>query len=211
MSTHTQKVLSITTVPSISMPPGRANDEPLEITLFGRYMRSCKNEFPCSLRKISVTGAEIASPHAVATGEFIVAYFDTLGGLEGKAVKTLDDGFAIEFSITQRRRQKLASQLCLLSKQDRIHSAAMARSSQKRIQLADLSIRVRFEDGRIENCDALDVSISSALLESVNRPPVGSLLTVGKLRARVMHHHGKGFGVAFIDTQKAAAVRRHFR
>ena len=210
MLTHNQTGLRITATLPVNLQPWREQHESFEITLFGRYMLACKNEFPCSLRKLSVAGAEISSLHAVSEGERIVAYFDRLGGLEGKATEILDGGFAMEFSMTQRRRQKLMTQLYVLSQQDSLHSAAIGHSSQEQLQLADRSIRVSFEDGRVESCHAEHTSISSALLISANRPPVGTLLTVGKLRARVMNHHDKGFGVAFIDIREAAAVRRHF-
>jgi hypothetical protein len=42
------------------------------------------------------------------------------------------------------------------------------------------------------------------------RPPIGSELTLGKLRCRVMRYHERGIGVQFIDIQEPEALRRHF-
>ena len=72
------------------------------------------------------------------------------------------------------------------------------------------SIRVEYDDGRSEECTAIDVSISGASLKSKTRPVLGCKLTVGKLRAEVVRHHERGFGVAFTGIQKAEAIRKYF-
>ena len=56
----------------------------------------------------------------------------------------------------------------------------------------------------------LDVSISGASVETAHRPPVGSLIQVGKLRARVVRHHDVGIGVEFLDIQRPDALRKYF-
>ena len=143
-------------------------------------------------------------------GERIVVYFDNLGGLEGQVTRITKDGFAMEFAATVRRRQKLAAQITWLINQKELDKADLRRPGHERINLQNLTIRVQLEDGETEDCDAIDVSISGASLESTMRPRIGSQILVGKLRAKVARHHDRGFGVAFVDIQRVDAIRRYF-
>ena len=122
----------------------------------------------------------------------------------------MDDGFAVQFNATLRKRQRLADQLSGFLNQDIVDIASLRRLGHNRIKLTKQKLAVKFSDGDQENCEALDVSISGASIESKARPPIGSHITVGKLRAEVMRHHEQGFGVAFTDIQKIEAIRKNF-
>ncbi|MEM7746932.1 MAG: PilZ domain-containing protein, partial [Pseudomonadota bacterium] len=190
--------------------PDRRRYKRVELNLLGRFMRASKNEFPCRLIDISVGGAALSSPVTVEDNEQIVAYFDHLGGLEGQVVRTMADGFAIEFNATVHRRQKLAAQLTGLINEELIEVADLRRKGHDRIKLDRKKLIVEYDDGRTEECTAIDVSISGASLKSKTRPVLGRKLTVGKLRAEVVRHHERGFGVAFTGIQKAEAIRKYF-
>jgi hypothetical protein len=56
----------------------------------------------------------------------------------------------------------------------------------------------------------LDVSVSGASVATDARPDVGSEVTLGKLRAKVVRYHEQGFGVQFLDIQNPTALRRYF-
>lgn len=203
---------AIITTPSSSfrIAPDRRRHKRVELTLLGRFMRASRNEYPCRLVDISVGGAAISSPVAVETGERIVAYFDQLGGLEGEVRRIAEDGFAVEFAATLRRRQKLAAQITWLINQKELSSTELRRPGHNRVRVGKQTIRVCHDTGEIEDCDAIDVSISGASLTSDNRPEIGTELIVGKMRARVVRHHENGFGVAFLDIQQVEAIRKYF-
>ena len=190
--------------------PDRRRYKRVELNLLGRFMRASKNEFPCRLIDISVGGAAISSPVTVEDNEQIVAYFDHLGGLEGRVVRTMDDGFAIEFNATVHRRQKLAAQLTGLINEELIEVADLRRRGHDRIKLDSKKLNIKYDDGGSEECEAIDVSISGASLQSKTRPALGSKVIVGKLRAEVVRHHERGFGVAFTGIQNAEAIRKYF-
>lgn len=195
---------------SFRILPDRRRHKRVELTLLGRFMRASRNEYPCRLIDISVGGAAISSPVDVDLDEKIVAYFDQLGGLEGHVRRVIDNGFAMEFAITLRRRQKLAAQITWLINQQHLNAADLRRTGHDRISIAKRSTRVVYDNGEHEDCDAIDVSISGASLATDQRPELGTELTVGKLRARVVRHHERGFGVAFLDIQQVEAIRRYF-
>ena len=169
-------------------------------------MRANKQEFPCRLNNISVGGAAIMSPIAVEVGEHIIAYFDHLGGLEGSVVRTFEGGLAIQFQATQHRREKLAAQIMWLVNQKEYDGATQRRH--ERFQTANKTSNLKLADGAVAQVRVLDVSISGASVGTEVRPPVGSEVLLGRLRARVARHHSEGLGLEFLDTQNPDASRR---
>lgn len=186
----------------------RRRHKRVTLTLLGRFMREDKQEYPCKLVDISVGGAAMMSPVTVEMNERIVAYFDHIGGIEGTVSRIFDRGFAVRINATQHKREKLAAQITWLlnrrelSIDDRRHDRAPPENDVSSLRLADDSvIQVRL----------LDVSISGASIGFDNdRPEIGTEVTLGKLRARVVRHHDQGIGVQFLDIQNPAALRRYF-
>jgi hypothetical protein len=178
------------------------------VTLLGRFMRENRHEYPCKLNDISVGGAAIMAPVVVEPGERIVAYFDHIGGLEGTVVRVFEGGFALQFKITPHKREKLAAQLTWLI--NRTVLTGIEQRRHERYPARDTDITVLLETGEIVECRLIDVSISGASLKTEVRPRIGSELTLGKLRCRVMRHHDRGIGVEFVDIQEPEALRRHF-
>src|SRR5512139_851158 len=134
------------------------------------------------------------SPHPIATGqshgtrgqpgERVVAYVDHLGRLEGKIARTFENGFAMSISATLRKRDKLAAQLTWLANrqilnlpEDRRHGRFAPRNAMTRLIMPN---------GINLTCRIIDVSLSGAALSSDMRPPVGAIVTVGKITARVV-------------------------
>jgi hypothetical protein len=50
-------------------------------------------------------------------------------------------------------------------------------------------------------CRLIDVSLSGAALATDQRPPMGALVTIGKVQARVVRHLDDGFAVEFTRLQ----------
>ena len=84
--------------------PDRRRYKRVPLAISGRFMTSNKDEFACKLVDISVGGAAISTTAPVDIGEQIIAYFDHLGGLEGQVIRPMDDGFAVQFNATLRKR-----------------------------------------------------------------------------------------------------------
>lgn len=188
--------------------PDRRRHRRVAVTLLGRFMRANKQEYPCKLVDVSVGGAAMMAPVDVEEGERIVAYFDHIGGLEGTVARVFEGGFAIRFAATQHKREKLAAQLTwlinreeLATSDERRHERTAPKNSQSSLKIAE---------GISVACEVLDVSISGALVATEARPPIGSEVTLGKLRGKVVRHHARGIGIAFLDIQNPTALRRYF-
>lgn len=190
--------------------PDRRHYKRFAIPLLGRFMRANKQEYPCKLNDVSLGGLSAMAPVAVDMDERIVAYFDHLGGLEGRVVRQFEGGFAIALSATQHKREKLAAQIMWLINRHELKGAEERRH--ERIQAANsmqLS-SLRLAEGIVIQTRVIDVSLSGASLATEARPPLGSDVQLGKLRARVARHHEQGIGVQFVDIQEPEALRRYF-
>jgi PilZ domain len=188
--------------------PDRRRHKRYAVPLLGRFMRANKQEHACRLNDISVGGAAMMSPAAVEIGEHIIAYFDHLGRLEGSVVRTFDGGFAIKILATQHRREKLAAQITWVINQKELDESAQRRH--ERFRTTNKTSNLKLPDGVIAQVRVIDISMSGASVGTEARPPVGSEVVLGKLRARVARHHSEGLGLEFLDVQNREALRRHF-
>ncbi len=188
--------------------PDRRREKRYAVTLLGRFMRETKHEYPCKLVDISVEGASMMSPVEISVDERIIAYFDHIGGLEGRVARTFDGGFAISLIATPHKREKLAGQIDRLvnkgqqSVDDRRHD---------RISVTNKITQLKLAEGFVTDCRVLDVSLSGASVETDARPPISSEVMLGRMRSKVMRHHAKGIALQFLDIQEPDALRRYFK
>jgi hypothetical protein len=185
----------------------RRRHKRVSLTLLGRFMREDRQEYPCKLVDISVGGAAMMSPVDVEANERIVAYFDHIGGIEGTVARTFERGFAIRIAATQHKREKLASQITwLINRRD----LGIEDRRHERLAPENSVSSLRLPDGTMISVQVMDVSISGASVNVEPRPEIGTDVTLGKLRGRVVRHHDQGVGVQFVDIQNPSALRRYF-
>src|ERR1700758_1080658 len=171
----------------------------VKVNLLGRYMLADRREFPCQVVDMSPGGMALIAPVTGAPGERVIAYVDHLGRLEGHIARLFQNGFAMTISATERKRDKLAAQLTwlanrhlLASPEDRRHGRRVPRNPTGRLILPN---------GVNLTCRIIDVSESGAGIATDQRPPIGSLVTLGKVQGRVVRHLEEGFAVEFTRLQ----------
>ena len=169
------------------------------VNLLGRYMLADRREFPCQVVNMSPGGMALIAPVQGEPGERIIAYVDHLGRLEGHVARVFQNGFAMTISATTRKRDKLAAQLTwlanrhlLVSPEDRRHGRFVPRNPVGRLILPN---------GLNVSCRIIDVSQSGAGIMSDKRPPIGSLVTLGKVQGRVVRYIDDGFAIEFTRLQ----------
>jgi PilZ domain-containing protein len=177
----------------------RRRHQRVQVNLLGRYMLADRREFPCQVVNMSPGGMALIAPVAGAPGERVIAYVDHLGRLEGKIARLFQNGFAMTIAATERKRDKLAAQLTwlanrhlLASPEDRRHGRRAPRNPTGRLILPN---------GVNLTCRIIDVSESGAGIATDQRPPIGALVTLGKVQGRVVRHLEEGFAIEFTRLQ----------
>jgi PilZ domain-containing protein len=177
----------------------RRRHQRVKVNLLGRYMLEDRREFPCQVVNMSPGGMALVAPVSGIPGERVIAYVDHLGRLEGRIARVFPNGFAVAISATARKRDKLAAQLTWLANrhildlpEDRRHGRLVPRNPVGRLILPN---------GVNVTCRIIDVSESGAGVATDQRPPIGALVTLGKVPGRVVRHLEEGFAIEFTRLQ----------
>jgi hypothetical protein len=187
-------------IPSLrALSQDRRRHQRVRVNLLGRYMLADRREFPCQVVNMSPGGMALIAPVGGATGERIIAYVDHLGRLEGAIARTFPNGFAMTISATARKRDKLAAQLTWLANR---HILALPEDRRHgRIAPRNPVGRLIMPNGVNLTCRVIDVSESGAGIKSEERPPIGAMVTLGKVQGRVVRHLEDGFAIEFTRLQ----------
>jgi len=171
----------------------------VKVDLLGRYMLPDRREFPCQVINMSPGGMAMIAPVGGQLGDRVIAYVDHLGRLEGQIARTFENGFAMTIAATARKRDKLAAQLTWLANrhilglaEDRRHGRFVPRNPMGRLIMPN---------GVNVGCRIIDVSQSGAGIATDQRPPIGALITLGKVQGRVVRHLEDGFAIEFTRLQ----------
>lgn len=173
----------------------RRRHQRVKVNLLGRYMLADRREFPCQVVNMSPGGMALVAPVAGLVGDRVIAYVDHLGRIEGRVARAFENGFAMTIGATARKRDKLAAQLTWLANrhilglpEDRRHGRVVPRNPVGRLVLPS---------GINLTCRIIDVSESGAGIATAERPPIGTLVTLGKVQGRVVRHLEDGFAIEF--------------
>ena len=176
----------------------------VKVHLLGRYMLQDHREFPCQVVNMSPGGLAMYAPGIGTVGERVIAYLDHIGRVEGKITRLIDNGFAMTVSATPRKRDKLAAQLTWLANrqilnlpEDRRHDRIVPRNPSGVLTL---------EDGSKVPCRIIDLSMSGAAIAAENRPPLKSLVMLGKVQSRVVRNLEEGLALEFVHEQSAETL-----
>jgi len=171
----------------------------VRVNLLGRYMLADRREFPCQVVDMSPGGMAIIAPVNGKAGERVIAYIDHIGRVEGTLIRQFGNGFAMTIAATPRKRDKLAAQLTWLANrhvlglpEDRRHGRIIPRNPVTKLVLPN---------GSGMACRLIDMSLSGAAVATDERPPIGALVTLGKVQGRVVRHLEQGFAVEFTRLQ----------
>ena len=173
----------------------RRRHQRVAVQVMGRYMLESRREFPCQTVDISPGGLSILAPVVGNLGERVVIYLDQLGRVEGTVTRHFQNGFAIAFSATMRKRDKLAAQLTWLANrqilglpEDRRHDRNQPRNARTVVTL---------DTGQQVVCRLIDVSTSGASVSTDLKLAMGQRIVVGKLPGKIVRVFEGGVAVEF--------------
>jgi len=168
----------------------------VRVNLFGSYMLSDGQESPCQIVDMSPGGIAIAGLVPAVARERVVIYADYLGRLEGTAVRMRPGGFAVTISaLSPKKRDKLAAQLTWLANRELLREGDLRRH--ERVVSQDPRSTLTMPNGVCLPCVVIDMSACGAAIACARKPPVGMMVTIGRVQSRVMRHIDVGFVVEF--------------
>lgn len=176
----------------------------VRISVLGRYMLEDRREFPCQVLEMSPGDALVIAPVSGRVGEKVIIYLDLIGRIEGTIIEGVDGGFMMEVSASPRKRDKMAAQLTWLANKDILDLPEDRRH--ERVVPDNRHSTVVLDDGRRYNCKIIDISLSGAAIELAVRPAMGTPVTLGRMRARVVRHFQDGVAVEFASAQEMLTV-----
>ena len=173
----------------------------VKVHLLGRYMLPDRREFPCQVINMSPGGLAMLAPGIGNVDDRVIAYLDHIGRVEGKITRIIDNGFAMSVGATARKRDKMAAQLTWLANRDILNLPEDRRHD--RIVPRNPIALLTLDDGRQMTCRVIDASRSGAAIAAEYRPPLRSLVTLGRVQARVVRNLDDGFALEFVHEQPA--------
>lgn len=176
----------------------------VKVSVLGRYMLADRSEFPCQILEMSPGDALVIAPMAGIVGEKIIAYVDHIGRIEGTITENVAGGFVMDIAASARKRDKMAAQLTWLANKDVLNLPEDRRH--ERVVPDIRHSTVVLDDNRRYNCKIIDISLSGAAIEIDVRPALGTPVSLGRMRARVVRHFQNGVGVEFASAQEMLTV-----
>jgi hypothetical protein len=182
----------------------RRRNQRVNVHLLGRFMLEDRREYPCQTQNMSPGSVALTTPIVGRVGERVVAYIDNIGRVEGKIVRVYDGGFAMTVVATLRKKDKLAAKLTWLANRHELNLPEDRRHD--RVSPNITSVTVSLPDGREFKARVRDLSLSGAALSFDARPPIGSPLMAGRLRATVVRHSDEGVAIEFVTLQTQSSL-----
>ena len=171
-------------------------------------MREDKQEYPCQVINMSPGGMALLSPVTCDDGERVVCYLDNFGRIEGVVARSFEGGFALRILASLYKREKIANMLTWMINQEMLGLAE--ERQHERVVPRNPSSKLILPNGEVHPCRVIDVSLSGASIASTVRPPIDTLVILGRMRGRVVRHHDQGVAIQFADLQDPDSLARSF-
>lgn len=151
----------------------------------------------CEVTAIDPDCALFRAAEPVPEGTQLVAFIEEIGRVDGRAAEgDGSGGFWVGFTLEGARRARFVRHLRWLIRRERGLAAAERRHT--RYEPRQTSARIVLAGGREQSCEVIDISLSGAGLRSRVKPSIGSPVTLGRMKARVVRHFESGFAIEFL-------------
>lgn len=179
-----------------------ASDVPVStryrLSLPGRALMAGSDDTGCTLVWVQgrVARVSVDTVAGTATGGRAILYLDLVGRIEGVVSRVGLAEVDIDVTAPSAKWLRLEQQFAVL--------AAMAPEERenirghRRIALDVPDVAVALADGRIEEARIQDISRSGAAVRSGIAPEIGTLVTLGMTRGKVVRLLDDGFAVQFL-------------
>lgn len=176
----------------------QAEDQPalkMAGVMFGRFMLPDTSEHACQVVNLDMEGATFISADVPPPGTILVAYLEDLGRVELSAGVAVPDGFEVRYAVNGARLERLKQRIQWL--QNKAKGGVDGRKH-VRYEPQEKNSQITLPDGRIYPCEVIDISISGAAIKTEVMPSVGTFVSLGRQRGRVVRYMNEGVGIEFI-------------
>jgi hypothetical protein len=171
--------------------------------MFGRFMLPDTSEHTCQVTDLDMDGAKFLSSNIPPTGTIIVAYLEDLGRVELAAGKSFPGGFDVRYAVNGARLERLKQRIHWLQQKA---SGVPDGRKHARYEPQDKHSQITLPDGRIYPCEVIDISVSGAAIKTEVMPSVGTFVSLGRQRGRVVRYMNEGVGIEFIKQLAATQI-----
>lgn len=153
-------------------------------------------EFQAVTVDVCAGGLRINLARDLNLGDPLVLYIDEIGRVEGVVSRVLREiGYAIEFRVPPRKRDKIADQLTWLINRDKL-GLVDEREGERRVGSGQ--VVATYGNGVSIACAMQDMSIFGVALKTVGpRPMIGDKVTLGERSGTCVRYIEGGFAVDF--------------
>lgn len=161
-----------------------------------RGLTGSGEEFTCNTIDVCAGGIRINLARPLEKGENLVLYVEDIGRVEGVIVRVLNEvGYAVEFRVPQRKREKIADALTWLVNKDKL-GLTDERIDERRSATGQV-IAIHGKGIAIA-CAVADVSLFGVALKTAGpRPMIGDRVQIGERAGTCVRYIDGGFAVDF--------------
>lgn len=165
-------------------------------TLPARLLLREGAELHCEVTAIDPDCALFLTAEVVAEASPVTAYIEEIGRVDGIVAEPAALGFWVNFSFAENRQPRFIRHLRWLIRRERGLAAAERRHT--RYEPRNKSARFSLPGGREMACEVIDISLSGAGVRARVKPSIGSPVTLGHMKGRVVRHLEHGFAIEFL-------------
>lgn len=161
-----------------------------------RGLTSESEEFTCTTVDVCAGGLRINLARPLSKDENLVLYIDGIGRVEGIVARVFNEiGYAVQFNVPPRKRDKIADQLTWLINKDRM-GLTDEREAERRT--GGGQVIAVYGKGTSIACVVADVSIFGVALRTAGpRPMIGDRVQIGERAGTCVRYIEGGFAVDF--------------
>jgi hypothetical protein len=163
--------------------------------VFGRFMLPDMSEHACQVVDVTDQGASFLTADVPAVGQPLVAYLEEIGRVEAISAEAIPGGFRVNFTLQGPRLERLQQRIKFLKEREPGEQESRRHA---RYEPTEKVSQIALPDGRVYNCEVIDISVSGAAIKTEVVPSVGTYLMLGKMRGRVVRYLEHGVAIEFV-------------
>jgi PilZ domain-containing protein len=148
----------------------------------------------CRVVDLSAGGAGILCDDMPPLSTYVVLYVDGFGRFEAVVARVEGAVLALRFVCGEAKRARLVEKLKRYVETGSADATTLRRH--RRVSMTPIPHFTRAGGERVD-CEVIDISLAGASLKARTRPPIGEMILIGRMPARVVRHHETGVGIAF--------------